>query len=90
VRGWNGAAIGDPTGASDKGGLRLVFDRRLLLQLRDSIITPDAGLLPYRKLDDALGLTDTDADALADTRTGKNGRGCCVNRCSGGWPATRM
>jgi hypothetical protein len=74
VRRWNGPAMGDPTGESDKGGLRLVFDRRLLLQLRGSTITSDAGLLPYRKLDDALGLTDADADALADARTGKNGR----------------
>jgi hypothetical protein len=31
-------------------------------------------LLPYRELDDTLRLTDTGADALADTRTGKNGR----------------
>jgi hypothetical protein len=31
-------------------------------------------LLPYWELDDAVGLTDTGADALADARTGKNGR----------------
>jgi len=31
-------------------------------------------LLPYRELDDALGLTDTGAETLADTHTGKNGR----------------
>ena len=31
-------------------------------------------MLPYRELDDALGLTDTGADTLADARTGKNGR----------------
>jgi Transposase DDE domain group 1 len=66
--------MGDPTGEADKGGLRLEFNRRLLLQFRGSTITSDAGLLPYRELDDALGLTDTGADALADARTGKNGR----------------
>jgi Transposase DDE domain group 1 len=30
-------------------------------------------LLPYRELDDAVGLTETGADTLADARTGKNG-----------------
>src|SRR5436190_17378827 len=66
--------MGDPTGEADRGALRLDFDRRLLLQFRGSAITSDAGLLPYRELDDALGLTDTGADALAETRTGKNTR----------------
>jgi hypothetical protein len=58
----------------DKGTLRLDFDRRLMLQFRGSVITSDAGLLPYRELDDALSLTDTGADTIADARTGKNGR----------------
>jgi hypothetical protein len=46
----------------------------LLLQVRGSAITSDAGLPPYRELDDTLDLTDTGANALADARTGKNGR----------------
>jgi hypothetical protein len=66
--------MGDPTGEAEKGALRLDFDRRLLLQFRGSAITSDAGLLAYRELDDALGLTDAGADRLADARTGKNGR----------------
>ena len=66
--------MADPTGEVDKGALRLDFDRRLLLQFRGSAITSDAGLLPYRELDDVLGLTDTGAETLADARTGKNGR----------------
>src|SRR5712664_96121 len=66
--------MADPTGESKNEALRLDFDRRVMLQFRGSAITSDAGLLPYRELDDALGLTDTGADVLADARTGKNGR----------------
>src|SRR5271155_4694683 len=64
----------DPAGESKSEALRLDFDRRLMLQFRGSVITSDAGLLPYRELDDALSLTDTGAETLADPRTGKNGR----------------
>jgi hypothetical protein len=66
--------MGDPTGEADKGALSLDLDRRVLLQFRGSTITSDGGLLAYRELDDALRLTDTGADTLADGRTGKNGR----------------
>src|SRR5271169_1052814 len=64
--------MADPTGEANRSALRLDFDRRLLLQFRGSAITSDAGLLPYRELDDAVGLTDTAANTLADARTGKN------------------
>jgi hypothetical protein len=66
--------MADPMGEAERVALRLDFDRRLMLQFRGSAITSDAGLLPYRELDDAVGLTDTGADVLADARTGKNGR----------------
>jgi hypothetical protein len=66
--------MADPTGEAGSGALRLDFDRRLILQFRGSVITSDGGLLPYRELDDRLGLTDTGVDTLADARTGKNSR----------------
>jgi hypothetical protein len=46
--------------------LRLDFDWRVVPQFRGATITSDAGLLPYRELDDAAGLTETSDDMLAD------------------------
>jgi len=70
--------MANPVGESDSGALRLDFDRRLTLQFRGCVVTSDAGLLAYRELDDALGLTVLAGEMLADTRTGKNGRHALV------------
>jgi len=67
-----------PAGESNDGFLRVDFDRRLLLQFRGSVVTSDAGLIAYRELDDALGLSSMAGDVLADARTGKNGRHALV------------
>ena len=62
----------NPTGAGKKPALRVTFDSRLKLEFHGSKVTSDAGLLAYRELDEALGLTDLSEELLNDWRTGKN------------------
>src|SRR6476646_7594417 len=66
--------MANPAGESESGSMRLDFERRLMVQFCCSVVTSDAGLLAYRELDDALGLTAMASETLADARTGKNGR----------------
>src|SRR3954464_10665421 len=64
--------MADTTGEANEPPLRVAFDRRIKLEFHGSRITSDGGLLAYRELDDALGLTVTGVSALADGRRGKN------------------
>src|SRR5918911_2496069 len=61
-------------GEAPEVDLRVVFDRRLRLEFHGSKITSDGGLLAYRELDHALGLSEIAGEVLTDTRTGTNGR----------------
>ena len=66
--------MADPAGEADSEARRLDFDRRLMLRFHGSAITSDCGLLAYRELDDALTLTASGGERLAEARTGKNRR----------------
>ena len=59
-------------GDAKKDALRVGFDSRLKLKFLGSQLTTDAGLLAYRELDEALGLTAMSADVLTDLRQGSN------------------
>src|SRR3954447_14452230 len=63
--------MADATGET-KEPLRVAFDRRLKLEFHGARTTSAGGLLAYRELDDALGLTATAVSTLAEGRRGKN------------------
>ena len=59
-------------GEQRKRPLGVRFDGHVKLEFYGARITSDAGLLVYRKLDEAFGLTAGLKDLIAEPRTGKN------------------
>ncbi len=60
-------------GEGKRDALRVDFDGQIRLEFHVANVTSDAGLLVYRELDEALGLT-TEVEELGihDRRTGQN------------------
>jgi Transposase DDE domain group 1 len=59
-------------GDGENAPLRLLFNPKIRPEFRGATITSDAGLLPVRELDEALGLTRIATDYLQERRTGRN------------------
>lgn len=57
-------------GESKPGPFRVGFDRRLTLEFHGSQISSEGGLLPYRELDEMLGVSELAGEALSELPTG--------------------
>ena len=59
-------------GEAGRDALRRGFDRTVKLEFHGATVSSNAGLLPYRDLDEAVRLTESAAAEFLDFRTGRN------------------
>ena len=59
-------------GEARKEALRVDFDSQIKLEFHGAAVTSDAGLVAYRELDEALGVTRMADDMFRDPRRGKH------------------
>ena len=59
-------------GEKKKRPLRVEFDREIKMEFHGARVSSDGGLLIYRELDEALGLTNLADTTLSELRIGKN------------------
>ena len=59
-------------GDGEKASLCLQFNPKVCLDFQGATIISDSGLLAFRELDDALGLTGVASNYLRESRTGRN------------------
>ena len=64
--------VWNPVGDCQQSDLLFDFDRLLELKFLGIQVTTDAGLLAFRELNEAPGLTEMGAEVLADSRQGGN------------------
>jgi len=59
-------------GEARREALRIDFDSQIKLEFHGAAVASGAGLVAYRELDDALGVTAMADDMFRDPRRGKN------------------
>lgn len=59
-------------GEARKDDLRVGFDSAIKLEFHEARVSSDAGLFPFRDLDEAVQLTGSSAAELSDFRPGSN------------------